>query len=285
LRLNRVRAGWWCVCVCVCRVVIDFRRGEWVAHGGRGMGARGSMRHFERVLRASGMGEYWADPAAVGRVSEAEWKRKADLAVDTAYDKARAERMARMPTATVYAAVKEWGRSSEEYSFSRGEVGKLGQQVPERYLDDRRNLKGTRLKMLCRTGSLPLMVRVGKEVVPKWPREMRTCLACNSGVVEDVRHFVMECPAYAGRRRGLLNQVAQAAQRSDVDIAFDAAPVEEQLHIILGKRVGDRQFEDKVDWQAKKFLVKCWNSRAPITEAVNAHFGAHYGMYRASNAA
>jgi hypothetical protein len=190
-----------------------------------------------------------------------------------------------MTTTTTYMAVKEWGRSPKEYSFSKGEIDKLGQQVPERYLDDRRNLKGTRLKMLCRTGSLPLMVRVGREVQPKWPREMRTCLACNSGAVEDVHHFVMECPAYAERRRGLMDQVTRAAQRSAADIVFETMPNDERLLIILGKRVGDRQFEDKVDWQTKKFLSKCWNAREPVTMAINDHFGTDYGMFRASRAA
>ena len=157
--------------------------------------------------------------------------------------------------------------------------------MPERYLDDRRNLKGTRLKMLCRTGCLPLMVRVGREVVPKWPREMRTCLACNSGATEDVRHFVMECPAYAERRRGLLSQVARAAERSVVDIPFSAVSVEKQFQLLLGKRVGDRLFEDRVDWQMKKFLVKSWNAREPIKTAINSHFGTDYGMFRTSSAA
>jgi hypothetical protein len=243
------------------------------------------MRHFERALQAAGMGEFWTDPAAAGRVSEADWKKKADFAVDTAHDKARAERMARMPSTTTYLTVKEWGRNPKEYSFSSGEEGKLGQQVPESYLDDRRNLKGTRLKMLCRTGCLPLMVRVGKEVKPKWPREMRTCLACNNGAVEDVRHFIMDCPAYAERRRGLLHQVSRAAQRSKVAIAFDTAPAEEQLQLILGKRVGDRQFENKVDWQTKKFLTKCWNAREPVKVAINNHFGTEYGIFRTSSAA
>ena len=133
--------------------------------------------------------------------------------------------------------------------------------MPERYLDDRRigNLKGTRLKMLCRTGSLPLipplMECVGREVKPKWPREMRTCLACNSysGAVDDVHHFIMECPAHAKRRTVLLNQVTRAAGRSATDLDFGALPAGEQLLVILGKRVGDPRFEDKVDWQAKKF--------------------------------
>ena len=57
----------------------------------------------------------------------------------------------------LYSTIKEWGPNPENYSFSVGEVGKPGQLVPERYLDDRSNLKGTRLKMLCRMGCLPLM--------------------------------------------------------------------------------------------------------------------------------
>ena len=267
------------------RVVVGFRRDEWAAQGGRGLGSRGSMRHFERLLRASGMGEYWEDPVAAGKVRGPVWKKKADFAVDTAHDEDRAQRMARMPSCNTYVAMKGWGRNPKEYSFSSGEVDKLGQQVPERYLDDRRNLKGTRLKMLCRTGSLPLMVRVGREVKPKWPREMRTCLACNSGAVEDVHHFIMECPAHAKRRTALLDQVTRAAGRSAVDLDFGALPAGEQLLVILGKRVGDPRFEDKVDWQAKKFLTKCWNAREPVQAAINSQFGTQYGIYRTSSAA
>ena len=68
-----------------------------------------------------------------------------------------------MPSCNTYVVMKGWDRNPKEYSFSSGEEDKLGQQVSERYLDDRRNLKGTRLKMLCHTGSLPLMERVGRE--------------------------------------------------------------------------------------------------------------------------
>ena len=96
----------------------------------------------------------------------------------------------------MYSNVKDWGTNPKDYSFSVGEVNKLGQHVPKRYLDDRGNLKGTRLKMLCRLGCLPLMKRVGRETKPPWPREYRTCAACNSGTIEDIHHFVMECPKY-----------------------------------------------------------------------------------------
>ena len=60
---------------------------------------------------------------------------------------------------------------------------------------------------------------------------------------------------------------------------------DEQLQIILGKRVRDPQFEDKVDWQAKKFLTKCWNAREHVQTAINVNFGTDYGIYRISRAA
>ena len=99
------------------------------------------------------------------------------------------------------------------YSFSAGESGKLGQHVPESYLDDRCSLMGSRLKMLCRLGCLPLMNRVGREARPPWPREYRTCASCCTGKIEDVHHFVMECPRYAVKRSALLKQAARELAR------------------------------------------------------------------------
>ena len=267
------------------RVVVGFRQAELESQGGRGLGSMSSMRHFKRLLQTVGMGKYWTDPTSAGNVPTPDWKKKVEGAVDAHHDEARAQRMRRMPSCVPYMGMKDWGPTSKEYSFSSGEVGKLGQQVPERYLDDRRNLKGTRLKLLCRTGSLPLMARVGREVSPKLPRDMRTCLACNGGVVEDVHHFVMECPMHTKRRAALFDQVSRAADRSALDLEFGMLGADEQLQIILGKRVGDPQFEDKVDWQAKKFLTKCWNAREHVQTAINVNFGTDYGIYRISRAA
>ena len=74
-----------------------------------------------------------------------------------------------MSSAAEYVHTKEWGPTEQQYAFSSGEVGRRGQRTPEAYLDDRTNLKGTRLKLLCRLGALPLMRRVGREVRPPWP--------------------------------------------------------------------------------------------------------------------
>jgi hypothetical protein len=44
-----------------------------------------------------------------------------------------------------------------------GEKNWIGQHVPERYLDDHEDLKGTHLKVLCRVGALPVVSHVGRE--------------------------------------------------------------------------------------------------------------------------
>ena len=66
-------------------------------------------------------------------------------------------------------------------------MGQLGQQVPEKYLDDRHNLKGTRIIEAALDLTAAHAVSrsdhgAGRQGVahPKWLREMRTSLACNS---------------------------------------------------------------------------------------------------------
>ena len=95
--------------------------------------------------------------------------------------------------------------------------------------------------MLCRLGCLPLMDRVGREAKPRWQPEMAVCLVCNTGAVEDVRHLMMECPAYAARRNTLMQQVGHAADRAGV--AFASLPAAEQLPLLLGKRVDNPELE------------------------------------------
>ena len=69
-------------------------------------------------------------------------------AVDRTSDAERRERMDGLGSTSTYSLIKEWGVNPKAYAFSGGEVGRLGQHVPERYLDDRQSLKGTRLKLL-----------------------------------------------------------------------------------------------------------------------------------------
>ena len=168
-----------------------------------------------------------------------QWKDVVYDAVNARSGADRASTLAGKPSASIYTTIKEWGPNPENYSFSVGEVGKPGQLVPERYLDDRSNLKGTRLKMLCRMGCLPLMDRVGREANPPWPHEFRTCDACGEGKIEDIQHFVMECPKYADKRAGLLRRAVVEIVKSDGDLAaveFATMQPSDQLTVLLGKR-------------------------------------------------
>ena len=208
------------------------------------------MRTIQASLNRHGLGEYWDNPAAAAAMPKAEWKDIVYSAVDASADSCRAVTLSNKPSTSAYIDLKEWGPNPENYSFSAGESGKLGQHVPERYLDDRNNIKGTRLKMLCRLGCLPLMNRVGREAKPPWPHEYRTCAACCTGKIEDVHHFVMECPRYASKRSALLRQAVRELARSKGDvtaIGFANMEAKSQLAVLLERRFSDPAAEDRLD--------------------------------------
>ena len=82
----------------------------------------------------------------------------------------------------------------------------------------------------------------------------------DSTKIEDVQHFVMECPRYEVKRIGLLRQVACIlAQSTGNTTATDFAtmPARDQLSILLGKRISDPDAEDRIDRNVKRFLSKC----------------------------
>ena len=138
--------------------------------------------------------------------------------------------------------------------------------------------------MLCRLGCLPLMDRVGREAKPPWPRDLRTCAACSTAMVEDVHHFVMECPKYEGKRTAMLRQAVVELARSDGDLSavqFSVMPPGDQLAVLLGKRLSDPATEDRLDRSVKRYLSKCWNLRSEVTGAINDTLFTSYGIYTA----
>jgi hypothetical protein len=291
-RWTKLRMGYWRRVFAaprgrLLRDLLDFRRREFDTSAGKGWGSKGWVGTVKTTLDLHGMGEFWANPEKAGAMCPDEWKDKVYDAVNTRSDAYRAVTLSVKPSASTYISIKEWGPNPENYSFSSGEVDRLGQHVPERYLDDRSNLKGTRLKMLCRLGCLPLMDRVGREAKPAWPRDLRTCAACNTGRVEDVHHFVMECPKYEQRRTGLMQQAVVEIAKSDGDLgAVEFATMQpcDQLPVLLGKRFSDPAAEDRLDRNMKRFLSKCWNLRSEVTGAINDSLFTSYGIYAAPGA-
>ena len=47
----------------------------------------------------------------------------------------------------------------------------------------------------------------------------------------------------------------------------------DQFTIIMGRSLGRRKEEDRIDRHVKRFLRKCWNARAPTTTAINTVLG------------
>ena len=121
--------------------------------------------------------------------------------VEEREDILRAAEMGGQRSMSNYVALKTWTRHPEKYSAFSGEANRLGFRVPERYLDDRDNLKGTRIKLLYRLAGLPLMDRVGREA--GWDKDDSRCVACDAGEVVIVEHFVMSCQAYDALRTDL----------------------------------------------------------------------------------
>jgi hypothetical protein len=237
------------------------------------------MRTAERTLRAVGLQEYWFEPARVRAISVVTWRKLNYDAVNAKSNTDREARMQALSSTATYMEIKEWGANPPEYSFSSGEENRIGQHVPERCLDDRDDLKGTRLKCLSRLGVLPVMRRIGREQEPPWPRAIRTCLTCNNGEVEDVEHFIMRCSNYEGPRRSMMADVRTVIDRSSIALTpaiFDAMSHKEQCNILLGQRIGDPVAGNRIDRNIKRYLKKAWNRRAPVTASVNAVLGKEY---------
>jgi hypothetical protein len=268
--------------------VAAFRHQELVRSGGAGLGSKGWMAKAKEALGSVGLTEYWDDPRKAARENAYYWKEQVYSAVETAAEVKRATRMKGMPSVQVYNNIKDWGNNPEAYSFSTGEEGRPGRLVPERYLDDRTLLKGTRLKLRCRLNCLPVMDRVGREVKPKWPKHNRVCFACGCGAVEDTHHFIMDCPRYATKRAGLLDQIGLILSSASCDLtapAFASMNGRAQCEVILGKRIDDPIAENRIDAAVKRYLIKAWNLRAGVTAKINAALGTTYDVHVCSLAA
>jgi hypothetical protein len=286
-RWAKLKLGYWRRIFCakpdrLLRVVAAFRHQEYVRSEGLGFGSKGWMKTAKSALGKVGLTKYWVDPRSAARENIDEWRDRVYCAVEVESDVDRVTRMEGMPSVCVYRKIKEWGTNTGAYSFSVGEEGRPGRLVPERYLDDRVSLKGTRLKLLCRLNCLPVMDRVGREVRPKWPKHSRVCFACGLGVVEDVHHFIMDCPRYALKRATLITQVGSIMSGSVCGVpapALTSMNSQGQCEVILGKRIGDPIAENRIDTVVKKYLIKAWNARAEVTASINATLGTTYDVW------
>ena len=105
-------------------------------------------------------------------------------------------------------------------------------------------------------------------------------MGCDMGVVESVQHFVMECPAYSTPRARLISEAQLAWTRAPgLYGEFETAPSRHQLAVLLGKRIGAPECEDRLDRACKRYLRKAWNLRAPVTTVINDMMGTKYEVF------
>ena len=250
------------------RVVATERHRE-LRCGANRLGGLGWMRTAKGDLERYGLDDYWSNIDSC-TMDKNQWKHLVYARVDEVFDRKRDERMTDMPSAAAYSQIKDWAPTTDEYAYSSGESLRLGQYVPEQYLDDRTNMGGTHIKLMCRLNCLPVMDRVGRERNPKWPKSSRQCMACDRAAVETVEHFVMECPRYERHRALLFRDINKRIP------SFCEMQTAEKLHVVLGKRTGTLGLDKAIDKMTKRRLKKFWNLRAPISKAVNRVLKTNY---------
>jgi len=249
--------------------VADLRRKHllWALPGA----ADGWMRGARDLLVGHGLGHYWHNPTACTAISKDEWKDVVYEAVEGREDVVLAARFAQMrgTAAARYARIKLWSKFPAELSSMKGEAGRRGAQVPERYLDSRAEPVGTRLKLMCRLGCLPTMVRVARE--EKLPPEMGLCKLCGQGM-EDARHLLLSCSAHANQRARMVGGVDRGLEMADTAPLSEQSEVD-QLDLLLGKTTGLLEADDRISRCVARFLKKAWRSRKWLTASLNAKLG------------
>ena len=102
-----------------------------------------------------------------------------------------------------------------------------------------------RIMMMLRGGTAPLMIESGR-----WrglPREERRCRECQSGKIEDVPHWLLECHAWGTERQALLQCVRQVVND------FDNLEEDEKLVCVLDRGCKHASI--------LKAIMKMWSAR------------------------
>ena len=122
---------------------------------------------------------------------------------------------------------------------------------------------GTRLKLMCRLGCLPTMIRVARE--EKMPPEMGVCRMCGK-VTEDVCHVLLACDAYAGQRARMVGGTDRGLELAGIAPLLEQEEVN-QLDLLFGKTTGVMEAGDRISKCVAHFLKKAWRSRKPHRQA------------------
>ena len=223
----------------------------------------GWMGKIKKLLCDRGLDSAWNDPSSCTEVTKSVWKSSVFEAIEISETTATTNRLAKLSSnsAARFLRSKDWGKLRKEFATSKSEAGRRGALVCERYLDDRKEPIGRRLKLMCRAGCLPLLKRIARE--EKLPALAGTCKMCNKGTIEDLDHFILDCEAYSKPRTKL-------TELSLLD-PFCLNP-EDRLDFLLGRSTGSEETDTLIDLTFKRFLKKAWRIRIWLVKEINSTF-------------
>jgi hypothetical protein len=156
----------------------------------------------------------------------------------------------------------------------------LKQPCIPQYINDRSNVQGVRLLTKCRMGYLYLMGRVAKAASAEVVSPL--CPLCHHAVMEDVEHFLLDCPAMEPCRRQLDSRLQQVlpelgppgaelwdrysgsregrlrVRLGDLEVHHVPQEDPDVDELLRGQAGRARYYTDKT---VKNFLVACWRVR------------------------
>ena len=242
-------------------VVAKMRREQVVNMGALGRGSW--MWGIRRLLQQADLAEHWYAPALTTEQCKSKWKDAVYEGVEEMHEAERRTRMQGLSSMVRYGRIKYWGKMDAARAQFTGEIGQRGALVCERYMDDIRERTGCHLKLLCRAGCLPVLGNIARE--RKWQQDWARCMMCGSGAVEDMPHLLLECEAYAEHRDRLIRKAGSALNSQNSR--------EQQVQVLLGARLDNKDEEDNVDHAVKRFLKKAWRVRKALTGSLNEALG------------
>ena len=231
----------------------------------------GWMSTTKELLSKHGLSSYWTNPNLCSAQTLDQWKDTVYEAVEKREDMDLNKRFAGMRgvAAARYARIKNWNKVTPEFAVMKGEGGRRGAHVIEPYLDGRAEGVGTRLKLMCRLGCLPIMTRVVRE--EGLPPAMGCCKLCGEGA-EDVRHLLLDCKKHDRHREKMLLRVGVALDTTAHTTTFSQMEESERIDTLLGKSTGEARADSRINESVTRFLKTSWGGRGWLTMELNDRF-------------
>jgi hypothetical protein len=207
-----------------------------------GAAASSWCKRMKENLERDGWPDVWRD-----REVPENWQEQVDKKVSLKFRAESSLQMLGMSSLTVFRQVK------------------AARQM--KWLDRVRVHPGAAAREKLRSGTAPLMRRVGAEM--RIPYELRVCLMCPDRQIEDAQHFVSRCSHFASMRDRCLVRLGEGLGALPA-VQFRAAMAARDPELFLGDRLLAELpagVAMKVDTVICDFLKVAWRRRQQLWKA------------------